>query len=147
MEVKAVLLEFAAVVLKHRATAMGMDLVYATSARIGNRARLPQNPPRSSESVRRIRQTPEARWEVATWVRGRPHRHHASWLCGVLDTFDLHSPRCQSYHTHYEVFRWFEEAGLERIRVRAPGIGLTGQRPVGRSPGGHLSVAHSSISL
>ncbi len=56
---------------------------------------------------------------------------HRSWRWRVLDTFDLYSPKYQSYHTHYEVFRWFEEASLERIRVREPGIGLIGQRPVG----------------
>ncbi len=55
---------------------------------------------------------------------------HRSWRWRVLDTFDLYSPIYQSYHTHYEVFRWFEEAGLERIRVREPGISLIGQRPV-----------------
>ena len=56
---------------------------------------------------------------------------HRSWRWRVLDTFDLYSPTYQSYHTHYEVFRWFEEAGLERIRVHEPGISLIGQRPVG----------------
>ncbi|MFQ6027091.1 MAG: methyltransferase domain-containing protein [Dehalococcoidia bacterium] len=56
---------------------------------------------------------------------------HWSWRWRVLDTFDLYSPTYQSYHTHYEVFRWFEEAGLERIRVREPGISVIGQRPVG----------------
>ena len=56
---------------------------------------------------------------------------HRSWRWRVLDTFDLYSPTYQSYHTHYEVFRWFEEAGLERIRVREPGISVIGQRPAG----------------
>ncbi len=56
---------------------------------------------------------------------------HPSWRWRVLDTFDLYSPTYQSYHTHYEVFRWFEEAGLERIRVREPGITMIGQRPGG----------------
>lgn len=55
---------------------------------------------------------------------------HRSWRWRVLDTFDLYSPRYQSYHTHYEVFQWFEEAGLEQIRVREPGISLIGQRPL-----------------
>jgi SAM-dependent methyltransferase/uncharacterized protein YbaR (Trm112 family) len=56
---------------------------------------------------------------------------HRSWRWRVLDTFDLYSPKYQSYHTHYEVFRWFEEAGLEEIRVREPGISLIGRRPPG----------------
>ncbi len=46
------------------------------------------------------------------------------------DTFDLYSPRYQSYHTHHEVFRWFEGTGLERIKVCEPGISVIGQRPV-----------------
>ena len=60
-----------------------------------------------------------------------PISMHRSWRWRVLDTFDLYSPRYQSHHTHSEVFRWFEEAGLERIRVHEPGISLIGQRPVG----------------
>lgn len=54
---------------------------------------------------------------------------HRSWQWRVLDTFDLYSPRYQSHHTHYEVFRWFEEAGLDQIKVREPGITLIGRRP------------------
>lgn len=57
---------------------------------------------------------------------------HRSWRWRVLDTFDLYSPTYQSHHTHHEVFRWFEEAGLEQIRVREPGISFIGQQPAGR---------------
>lgn len=54
---------------------------------------------------------------------------HRSWRWRVLDTFDLYSPIYQSHHTHSEVFRWFEEAGLEQIKVRGPGVSIIGQRP------------------
>ena len=51
----------------------------------------------------------------------------AQWR--VLDTYDCYTPRYQSYHTHYEVFRWFEEAGLREIKVLEPGISLIGRKP------------------
>ena len=54
---------------------------------------------------------------------------HPSWKWRVLDTFDLYSPKYQSYHTHHEVFNWFEEAGLDSIKVREAGIALIGRRP------------------
>lgn len=46
----------------------------------------------------------------------------------VLDTLDCYSPTYQSYHTHYEVFGWFKEAGLTEIAVLEPGISLIGTR-------------------
>ena len=51
----------------------------------------------------------------------------AAWR--VLDTFDCYTPRYQSYHTHFEVFRWFQEAGLKEIRVLEPGISMQGTKP------------------
>lgn len=54
---------------------------------------------------------------------------HPCWRWRVLDTFDLYSPKFQSHHTHYEVFNWFEEAGLEQIKVREAGITLIARRP------------------
>src|SRR5262249_3597398 len=35
----------------------------------------------------------------------------------VLDTFDWYSPEYQSKHTYEEVFRWFEDVGLENLHV------------------------------
>lgn len=47
----------------------------------------------------------------------------------LLDTFDCYTPRYQFYYTHYEVYRWFRQAGLEQIAVLEPGISFTGSRP------------------
>ncbi|MBI3332993.1 MAG: class I SAM-dependent methyltransferase [Candidatus Omnitrophica bacterium] len=46
----------------------------------------------------------------------------------VLDTFDCYTPRYQSYHTHPEVFQWFQEAGLTDVKVLEPGISMIGTR-------------------
>lgn len=48
----------------------------------------------------------------------------------VLDTFDCYTPQCQFYHTHFEVYRWFLEAGLTEIAVLEPGVSFIGTRPV-----------------
>jgi SAM-dependent methyltransferase len=50
------------------------------------------------------------------------------WRWRVLDTFDTYSPRYQSYHTHPEVFAWFEEAGLRSIRVLGPAVTVTAEK-------------------
>lgn len=50
------------------------------------------------------------------------------WRWRVLDTFDTYSPRYQSYHTHPEVFAWFEEAGLRNIRVLGPAVTVTAEK-------------------
>lgn len=51
------------------------------------------------------------------------------WRWRVLDTFDCYSPTYQSYHTYPEVFRWFEEAGLEALRIMEPAVTVQGRRP------------------
>ena len=48
----------------------------------------------------------------------------------VLDTFDWYSPWYQSKHTYEEVFRWFEQCGLEDLRVVLQPISVTGRKPV-----------------
>jgi ubiquinone/menaquinone biosynthesis C-methylase UbiE len=48
----------------------------------------------------------------------------------VLDTFDWYSPWYQSKHTYEEVFRWFEAAGLENLRVIEQPIAVQGQKPL-----------------
>jgi SAM-dependent methyltransferase len=53
----------------------------------------------------------------------------------VLDTFDWYSPWYQSKHTYEEVFRWFEDCGLEDMKVVLHPISLQGRRP--------LSARHS----
>jgi len=47
----------------------------------------------------------------------------------VLDTFDWYSPWYQSKHTYEEVFRWFEDCGLEDLRVVLQPISVTGRKP------------------
>jgi SAM-dependent methyltransferase len=47
----------------------------------------------------------------------------------VLDTFDWYSPWYQSKHTYEEVFRWFEDCGLEDMRVVLQPIAVTGRKP------------------
>jgi SAM-dependent methyltransferase len=47
----------------------------------------------------------------------------------ILDVFDWYSPKYQSKHTYPEVFAWFEEAGLEKIRVLPFPVGVSGKMP------------------
>lgn len=47
----------------------------------------------------------------------------------VLDTFDCYTPQYQFYHTHFEVYQWFREAGLTDIKVLEPGVSFLGTRP------------------
>jgi 2-polyprenyl-3-methyl-5-hydroxy-6-metoxy-1,4-benzoquinol methylase len=46
----------------------------------------------------------------------------------VLDTFDWYSPKYQSKHTYEEVFRWFEDCGLEDLHVGETPISVRGSR-------------------
>jgi SAM-dependent methyltransferase len=48
----------------------------------------------------------------------------------VLDTLDWYSPWYQSKHTYEEVFRWFEECGLQDLRVVLQPISVQGRRPL-----------------
>lgn len=59
-----------------------------------------------------------------------PMAHNPDPKWRVLDTFDWYSPWYQSKHTYEEVFRWFEESGLEDLRVVLQPISVTGRRPV-----------------
>ena len=47
----------------------------------------------------------------------------------VLDTFDWYSPWYQSKHTYEEVFRWFEDCGLEDLHVAGVPVSVRGRRP------------------
>ena len=47
----------------------------------------------------------------------------------VLDTFDWYSPQYQSKHTYEEVFRWFEDCGLEDLHVVEVPISVRGRKP------------------
>jgi SAM-dependent methyltransferase len=60
-------------------------------------------------------------------VSVRPPTHR--WRVG--NTFDLYSPEYSFHYDHVEVHRWFEDAGLERIRPVAPdgGVIYVGTKP------------------
>jgi len=58
------------------------------------------------------------------------HRR-AEWR--VLDTFDWYSPRYQSRHTYEEVYGWFQEAGLEGIKLFPDRVAMQGTRPLSAS--------------
>lgn len=51
-----------------------------------------------------------------------------SWR--VLDTFDWYSPTYQSKHTYEQVFRWFEDCGMEDLHVGEVPISVRGRMPL-----------------
>ena len=53
-----------------------------------------------------------------------------NWRWRVLGTFDWYSPKYQSKHSFPEVYGWFEEAGLEDVRVHDWNICVSGRRPL-----------------
>lgn len=59
-----------------------------------------------------------------------PMAFHKDPRWRVLDTFDWYSPWYQSKHTYEEVFRWFEDCGLEDLRVILQPISVSGRKPV-----------------
>jgi SAM-dependent methyltransferase len=65
------------------------------------------------------------------WAVPMSHNENATWR--VLDTFDWYSPWYQSKHTYEEVFRWFEDCGLENVRVIEQPIAVQGTRPQGEN--------------
>ena len=50
----------------------------------------------------------------------------------VLDTFDWYSPKYQSKHTYEQVFRWFEDCGLEDLHIGEKSISVRGRKPLAR---------------
>ena len=58
----------------------------------------------------------------------------------MLDTFDWYSPKYQSKHTYAEVFGWFEEAGLENIRVLPHPVAVSGKKPAAASDDGQREL-------
>lgn len=50
------------------------------------------------------------------------------WRWRVLDTFDWYSPKYQSKHTHWEVFRWFEESGFKNIKIYENEVTMMGEK-------------------
>src|SRR5437660_5923066 len=59
-----------------------------------------------------------------------PMAFHKDPRWRVLDTFDWYSPWYQSKHTYEEVFRWFEDCGLEDLRVILQPVSVSGRKPV-----------------
>jgi SAM-dependent methyltransferase len=64
---------------------------------------------------------------VLAYLIPMPFNPDSKWR--VLDAFDWYSPWYQSKHTYEEVFRWFEECGLENLRVIQQPIAVQGRRP------------------
>jgi SAM-dependent methyltransferase len=60
-----------------------------------------------------------------------PMSFHSDREWRILDTFDWYSPWYQSKHTYEEVFGWFDESGLEDIRVMEQPIAVQGRKPSG----------------
>jgi len=58
-----------------------------------------------------------------------PMAFHKDPKWRILDTFDWYSPWYQSKHTYEEVFRWFEDCGLEDLRVILQPISVSGHKP------------------
>lgn len=52
----------------------------------------------------------------------------------VLDTFDWYSPKFQSKHTYEQVFRWFEDMGLEDLHVAEVAVSVRGRLPERNQP-------------
>lgn len=50
------------------------------------------------------------------------------WRWRILDTFDWYSPKFQSKHTHWEVFRWFKAHGLGDIFIGENEITMQGTK-------------------
>jgi SAM-dependent methyltransferase len=67
---------------------------------------------------------------MLAWAIPMSHDKDATWR--VLDTFDWYSPWYQSKHTYEEVFRWFEDCGLEDLRVIEQPIAVQGRRPLAK---------------
>ncbi len=58
-----------------------------------------------------------------------PVNRHPNAEMRVLDTFDWYSPKYQSKHTYEQVFRWFEDCGIEDLTVGELSIGVRGRKP------------------
>ena len=59
-----------------------------------------------------------------------PMNMYPSREARLLDTFDWYSPVYQSKHTYEEVFRWFEDCGLEDLHVLYRPIAVRGTKPL-----------------
>jgi len=58
-----------------------------------------------------------------------PVNRHPDPEVRVLDTLDWYSPKYQSKHTYEQVFRWFEDCGLEALSIGQVPVGVRGRKP------------------
>src|SRR6266576_1264988 len=80
------------------------------------------------QGLKKIPIVGKAASSVLAWIIPMSFNRDATWR--VLDTFDWYSPWYQSKHTYEEVFRWFDECGLEDLRVIEQPISVQGKRPL-----------------
>ena len=60
---------------------------------------------------------------VGSLIRGAfPFARYPDLRWSVVDTFDGVTPHYQSTHRSYEVYRWFLDAGLERVEPSDWGV-------------------------
>ena len=59
-----------------------------------------------------------------------PVNRHPDPEARILDTFDWYSPKYQSKHTYEQVFRWFEDMGMEDLRIAEVPIAVRGRKPL-----------------
>lgn len=59
-----------------------------------------------------------------------PVNRHPDPEVRVLDTLDWYSPKYQSKHTYEQVFRWFEDRGMENLSVGNIPVGVRGRKPL-----------------
>jgi SAM-dependent methyltransferase len=83
---------------------------------------------------------PLLRWALPGFVYDcLPLQHYGrGFVVRTQKTFDHYSPKYQSRHTYPEVSGWFEEAGLQGIRILPHRISVLGRKP------GASSVAQSA---
>lgn len=51
---------------------------------------------------------------------------YKDWRLRILDTFDWYSPKYQSKHTHWEVFKWFQDNGIRDIKIYPNEVTMSG---------------------
>ena len=51
------------------------------------------------------------------------------WRLRWLNTFDWYSTPYQYHYSYYDIFQWFEQGGLERIKVLPQPVGMQGTKP------------------
>ena len=76
-----------------------------------------------------IRRLPWIRWKFSQLVPGTPPRRGRQFWLRVMEDFDNLSPVFASSHAEEEVLRWFDEAGLVKVRRLERPTAVTGFRP------------------